>query len=89
MMLEALTIFSCINNSGCETTAQAYYASHPSLKELVDNVEVQVREVAGSYVVEYAAPVLATAAGKDVVIKLNRNFSIKLNENKLIYNKEF
>ena len=91
MILEALTIFSCFNNSGCSETSSAYYSTHPSFRELIETSENNIRGLVGSYVVEYATPLIGTMAKREVYFKINRNLSMKLNEktSEIVYTKEW
>jgi hypothetical protein len=91
VILESLVLFSCLNNTGCQEASSNYYATHPSLKEIVDENETKAKNIAGSFLVEYAFPIIGTAAKKEVYFKVNREFSIKFNEleNRIVYTKEW
>jgi len=83
-VIEVLVILACVTGKGCAETSTSYYNTSPALRDLVKDNEVKVRQVLGPYVVEYVVPVMGLGVGSSSYIKINKNFSTKL-ENNVVY----
>ena len=80
-MQEFLVVISCLNAKGCNETSNAYYESHPQLKEMIQTNEKKVREFVGPVIVETAGPVFFVIAGGSGNIKLYKDLSLKFDKN--------
>lgn len=86
-----LVALICINGRGCDEAFNTYTYRNPSVVEMANTVELNVRKLAPSYIFEYALPLAASTTGVDISVKINRNLSIKNNRNitQLTFKKEF
>jgi hypothetical protein len=80
-MSELIVMIACLYNKGCQQAGSAYYNSNPSLQELISSSETKAKQLAGPYVVEYAAPMTFMLLGQDAFVKIDRNYSVKLYDN--------
>lgn len=69
----------CINGKGCDESYNTYAYYKPSITEMIKANETKARKIIPAFVFEYVAPIVATAAGVDISVKINRNLSIKSN----------
>lgn len=90
-MPELLTLFACINATGCSQTSSQYYATHLVFQEFVRTQENRVKEALPTVVTEYWAPVVWIAAGRESTVRLTRDFSMsfRLNNQVLMFKKDF
>lgn len=91
-MQEFLVILACMSSKGCETTANAYYQSHPELKHAVQTSEEKLKKIVGPTVVAYSAPAFFLAQGGSGTFKLYGDFSLQVDKYQngmLIFSKGF
>ena len=90
-MAELLTLFACINNTGCSATSGQYYNTHPMFQEFVKDETNHIKQAVGPIVTEYWAPVLWAAAGKEGTIRLTKSFSLgfKIDNQVLMFKRDF
>ncbi len=88
---ELIVLFACLNATGCSESISSYYSYKPQVKAIVDATEDDMRDYAGPFVSQYAAPVFALGLGRDAVIRLTGSvyLNVGANKNGLIYRKEF
>lgn len=77
VMEEMMVALICINGKGCDESYNTYAYYKPSITEMIKQNETRARNIVPAFVFEYVAPMAASAAGVDISVKLNRNFSIK------------
>lgn len=82
MLSEALVIFACINSTGCSETSSHYYNTHPEIREIVQKHEKLAEKYIGPVVIQTVGPVLYIASGGTGTIRLSRNWSLQLNQEK-------
>ena len=74
-MWEVIVILACTQGKGCAEATSAYYNVNPSIKEMIANTERLANKIV---LFEYGAPIVGAAINKEVYIKINRNFSTKI-----------
>lgn len=72
-------MFACINQTGCNETAHAYYQSRPELQETVRYTTERIQQRLGEKTTLYLASSLGAAAGTDFSIALTQRTVLKGN----------
>lgn len=91
-MQELLVIFACLNSHGCSETSNAYYQSHPELREMIEKNEKKIKDYVGPVIVETSAPFFFVIAGGTGNFKIYGDFSLQVKnyENtKLVFSRGF
>jgi hypothetical protein len=88
---ELLVVFACLNSTGCKETSNAYYSTHPELKQLVKKHEIKVRKLFGPYVIETAGPLLYVVSGGTGTVRLSQQFSVQISKENFVlsFRKDF
>lgn len=92
MLLEGLVVFSCINQTGCEESTKGYFYYNPTVLQMVEKNEQEVRKYVNPYILEYLLPVMgAFVNNAEFSLKVNKHltFVSKSDTIKVIINKEF
>lgn len=90
-MGELLVIFACLNNTGCSETSSQYYSQNPTFQEFVRREETRIKEVLGPTVIQYYAPIIGLALGREATARLSSRFylTFKSEHSVLIFKQEF
>lgn len=67
MIQEFLVVLACSQGSGCPQTTDAYYSSHPEIKQLARNVDTKAKQIVGPEVVLLSPAVLLLARQRGTV----------------------
>lgn len=90
-MAELLVLFACINSTGCPETSSLYYDQHPAFRQELALREGELERELGTFTVQYAAPILGVAAGRQYTAKIYNNLYFGFNKNfeTLTFRREF
>lgn len=81
MLGEALVLFACVHNTGCQDTSGVYFQQNPDVKQAVEVKSDQIKQIVGPDVVNYAGPLLFVVSGGSGVLKLTGNSSVQISKN--------
>ncbi len=86
--MEWLVVLSCINNSGCAESRDAYLHYNPPVQEMAEMWRRRVSEKVGSRAVRLGTPLIATFTAKALIIPIGATY-VKTNFNTTNVNVNF
>jgi hypothetical protein len=90
-MLELLIIGVCLNGTGCNETASAYYAYNKDLRDLASNIERKANAEFGKENLAIVGTMAGLVFVKKGTVVLQRNVNLIANTNQAVlqYHMEF
>lgn len=84
MVLEALVIFSCVNNTGCSQTSDLYYKHNPQVYEEIKIHERRAVKFIGPNVIRFVGPLIHIISTNGTgTVNVYPGLNIELNKQKL------
>ena len=77
MVIEALILYSCSVNKGCQPAIQYYYTQSQSLQHFIADVDRRTKDESYRKFIELIVPIAQYGAGTRLILKVNKEFSIE------------
>ena len=89
-MAELLTLFACINGTGCSETSSLYYSQHPAFSNFMKEYETKAKDMAGPILVN-ASTYALILGGQKSTFKLTGDIYLdySLGKQALVFRREF
>lgn len=78
-------MLACGTGKGCSETTNLYGFHNPAVISNIRNLETNVKEKSGPFVVNVAGPLIGLAAGRSAVFKVSKDLNFKYSRSNFVF----